>query len=109
MKDTTKVYDEQEREIKVGTTVCVYGEPTEEGTVVRITDFDGDVDDDTGRSIVIEPTVIVRWQDGAESEFATTGWDYDYDYELDPEDGQPVPTAVHSTGTCPDLEVRGGQ
>ena len=47
---------------------------TLEGTVVEITEWDGDVDDD-GRTIVQAPAVVVCWDghDATES-FDTSGW-----------------------------------
>lgn len=47
-----------------------------EGVVLEITEFDGDVDDDTGRSIVIPPDVVVRHDDGEIASYTTSEWTF---------------------------------
>jgi hypothetical protein len=67
-----KIVDWYEREIHVGDQVVTdISDDREEfppGTVVRITDWDGDVDDE-GCTIAITPKVIVKWPgfDGEET------------------------------------------
>ena len=39
------------------------------GTVTKISDPDGDVDDDTGRGILIPPKLTVKFDDEAEEQF----------------------------------------
>lgn len=71
-----EVYDWKDQEIKVGM-LCVYGSPdTQEEyenqlcEVVRITDPDVDADD-YGRSILICPSVYVKFKNGDEEDVHT--------------------------------------
>jgi hypothetical protein len=65
-----KVFDTEEREITEGTRVIVYG-TTNHGIVKHITDVDGDVDD-YGRSVMVNPTVVVEFDKDEIESFNTT-------------------------------------
>jgi hypothetical protein len=70
--------DANGKPLKVGSRVTVGPEPGDQGTVVSISDLEGDVDDE-GRSIAIMPRVYVRFDDGVEDDFGTSnvgGWNY---------------------------------
>ncbi len=74
-----RVTDTDKHELKEGTRVYVYGTPPENsevydslhGTVIEVTDLDGDVDDE-GRSVAIMPEVRVRFDSGHEESFTTS-------------------------------------
>jgi hypothetical protein len=57
--------------LAVGSRVAVGDGPGDQGTVVRISDLDGDVDDE-GRSVAIMPRVYVRFDGGVEDDFGTS-------------------------------------
>ena len=54
-----KITDTHGAEIKVGTRV-MYFDSTVPGIVTAISDIDGDVDDDTGRSVMVPPQITVK-------------------------------------------------
>ena len=87
-----KVFDASEQsEIVVGSSVTLADLKTLFGTVTEITDFDGDVDDDTLQSLTINPFITVLWDSGDAEDFATHGWRVE-DQEYD--DGILVPTLM---------------
>jgi hypothetical protein len=69
------IKDESGNEIKVGTKVRYWDHPSQEpGEVIEISDFDGDIDDDTGRSILFAPEIKVRYADGSVESYSTSEW-----------------------------------
>jgi hypothetical protein len=91
-KSDQDIFDYEGNEVKVGTKVRYYDHsadnPADVGTVIEITDWDGDVDDDTGRSIVNPPTVKVKYDDLPEPiEYHTSEWEFDYGAD---EEGYPA-------------------
>jgi hypothetical protein len=88
MTDKITILDEYGNELRVGSK-AIYGcpEPGEVAkntvTVIEITDPDGDVDDDTGRSIEITPRVVFRFPDGDTDKVSSlnitpgSSWHYD--------------------------------
>lgn len=104
-ESTQKVFDYSDKEVKVGVKVRYYDnenpEPHNIGEVVAITDFDGDVDDDTGRSITIAPDVRVKYPDGTVESYTTNEWEFDptsYDDEG-------TPMSYDATGKVEELVV----
>ena len=95
MNDT--ITDYNGNEIKVGTRVRMWdyspshpewGQDAKyHGTVTGISDWDGDVDDDTGRSIMVPPYVSVRFDSGDEEDFVTGEWQF-YGPDQDPAEGK---------------------
>jgi hypothetical protein len=67
------------------------------GTVVEITDWDGDCDDE-GRSISIPPDVVVEFSDGSRESYGTCDWQYPHSYGYD---------AVPTEGKVEELAVVG--
>lgn len=64
-------------EVKVGSRVRYWDLDSggSYGEVVEITSWDGDIDDDTMRTIVQAPAVVVRWDgDDKVETFETSGW-----------------------------------
>jgi hypothetical protein len=95
------IYDNGDNKIKIGSKVSCDVVSDEAAEVIAISDFDGDVDDDTGRSRMIAPMVKVRYSDGEEVEFHTSSWNFEYsDY-----DDEGCPQYTDATGICEDLEV----
>jgi hypothetical protein len=108
------IYDcTEEREILIGSRVEMewlaeenllppYSETTAKlilentGTVIRVTDHDGDYSDELERGVHIPPTVIVKFDDGSEGRLNTQFWDIPY--MADPDEGK---------GYCEDLRVIG--
>jgi len=82
MEDNQIIVDCDGKEIKVGSKVEYFEnnpdnpDANEYGTVIEITDWDGDVDDDTGRSITIPPDVKVQYEDGTIESYTTTQWEF---------------------------------
>lgn len=94
-----KIMDTSDREIKVGTRVkpfvSDYGEI--QGVVTAISDIDGDVDDDTGRSILVPPQITVKWDTSGTEKYWTshvTGSYYDGIMKFEVEDVDVIPN-VH--------------
>lgn len=88
MSDYT-ITDYNDKPVIVGTRVRVYdfeeGHPEfpaarakYEGAVIEITEFDGDVDDDTGKTIVVYPGIVVRFDTGDTEAFTTGEWVIDH-------------------------------
>lgn len=99
------ITDEQGTPITVGSPVRapegLFEPDPGEGAVLAISDFDADVDDDTGRGISIPPRITVRWADGTTEDYATFGWDHTpvgFDADGDP-------LSYDSTGVCEELVV----
>lgn len=89
--------------VTVGTRVVYWedaGTPPMVGTVTEISDWDGDVDDDTGRSIMIEPDITVRWDDGTVETYRTCEWEIGYEYG-----GTEYPEMVADNGKVEELNV----
>lgn len=87
MPQDFEVFDEQGKVIKVGTKVGWLKDPDfGTGEVTAITDFDGDVDDETGQTIGINPTVEVTFTDGTEDSYQTTIKRHNYNSETGEED-----------------------
>lgn len=82
------IVDPKGKEVKVGSKVRYVDDdsPNPEGIaeVIEITDWDGDVDDDTGRSISIEPRVKVRYPSGIEETWRTSEWEFGLAWESYP-------------------------
>lgn len=95
------IVDATDKEVKVGSKVrYVDAEdigPENVAEVIEITDWDGDVDDNTGRSITIEPRVKVRYPSSEVETWRTSEWEFDWespDPSQEPDPGPPeyVPT-----------------
>jgi hypothetical protein len=100
---TQVILDANGKEIKVGSEV-VYVDAEDPATiakVIEITDWDGDVDDDTGRSIAIEPRVKVQYPSGEVETWRTTDWKFEFITGSDPE----MPEQEPSEGTVEELVV----
>ena len=65
------VLDSDGGELRVGSRVSVGPAPDDHGTVVSISDIDGDVDS-YGRPFSIGPRVYVKFDDGLEDDFGTS-------------------------------------
>lgn len=112
MSDFT-ITDFSDREVKVGTTVRIWWDPTMEvqkgdgdfGVITEIDEWEGDVDDE-GRSVLIPPRVTVTWEaTGHTHSFATCEWEYECGW-YDPETGDGDPP--YGTGKVEELEVVDG-
>ena len=98
MMDTI-VHDAYGKQIRVGDLVtCDHDYPA--GTVVLISDPDGDVDDE-GRPFGINPGVYVRWNDGEPPIKAATKYDPAYDEKF----GTSFSYWTGDVFVCDDLEV----
>lgn len=104
MEYSQMIKDDDGDEIKVGTKVR-YLYAAEVGEVVEITDWDGDVDDDTGRSIMNPPTVKVKFPDGEVAEYNTSEWEHSEGGWTRDADGDPEPGWNHAEGKCEELMV----
>lgn len=108
MEYTQVIKDEDGNEIKVGTKVRYWDslESDEFGEVIEISDFEGDVDDDTGRSIMNAPEVKVKFpDDGGTMAYATSEWTHtEGGWQVDA-DGDPEPEWHHAEGKCEELKV----
>jgi hypothetical protein len=65
--------------IEIGTKVRMWDDPEMKQGVGEVTDlgeFEGDVDDDTGRSILNNPVIIVKFDDATE-QFVTSEWEWE--------------------------------
>lgn len=76
--------------IVVGSLVTYFDNPALTGEVVNVGEWDGDIDDDTGRGYSIAPYITVIWDgdDGSETRYPSTqigGWSGGPDSELLPE------------------------
>ena len=99
------ITDDRGNLIVVGTTVEYHpdtyepGQPAHPaGTVTAISDFDADVDDDTGRTFGIPPCVTVTWPNGETEDFTTSDWEHETAYDAD---GMPFTGA--GKGVCEEL------
>lgn len=104
------ITDYDGNEIIVGTKVRHFDHtsenPADVGEVVEITDWEGDVDDDTGRSITNSPCVVVRYDDLPETiDYATSEWEFTEGGWRAGSDGDPEPGWNHSKGKCEELIV----
>lgn len=106
MKETILIYDYDGNKVSVGTKVKDYDDTFDDiGEVIEISDFDGDVDDDTGRSIMHPPLIKVRWADGEEQEYHTSEWEFhEYGIKSDA-NGDPMPEGIESIGKVEELKV----
>jgi hypothetical protein len=103
------IKDVDGHEIKVGTKVRYFddppGNPAHVGEVIEITDWDGDVDDDTGRSIMNPPDVKVKFPDSEVAEYRTSEWEFSEGGWRVGKDGDPEPGWNHAEGKCEELSV----
>lgn len=83
--------DADGKPLAVGSRVSVGDKPGDQGTVVRISDLDGDVDDE-GRGYAIMPRVYVRFDDGVEDDFGTSGGTSFYEQTFQCDDVTVVPS-----------------
>lgn len=105
MDEQTTILDWEGNEVKIGVMVRYFeNSPEDAGEVIEISDWDGDVDDDTGRSIVHEPSIKVRWADGTEQEYNTGEWTFREFGMVMTADG-PEPEGVECTGKVEELMV----
>jgi hypothetical protein len=88
--EDTPVKDGTHKEIKVGDRVRIMGyDETKDdpkvyhGRIWHISDVDGDVDDDTGRSVMVPPYVYVKFDDGTEEQYRSFHWWQDNAFECD--------------------------
>lgn len=104
---TQVIKDESGTEIKVGSKVRYWDSFDAKigpiGEVVEITDFEGDVDDDTGRSILNKPDVNVKYPDGSIETYATSEWENTEGGWHTDANGDPEPGWNHSEGKCEEL------
>lgn len=114
MGDNLTVTDYNDKPVTVGTRVRMWdfeeGHPEfpvararYEGVVIEITDFEGDVDDDTGRSIEITPDVRVRFDSGDEQSFSTCEWEHDQRYVATKDPDDPDVEWLGATGKVEEL------
>ena len=90
------VMDMNDTEIKVGTRV-VYFDSEDQGVVTAISDIDGDVDDETGRSILVPPQITVKWDTSGTEKYWSRyqgGSYYDGKMKFEVEDVDVIPN-VH--------------
>jgi hypothetical protein len=103
------IKDVDGHEIKVGSKVHYWDSERitmpDVGEVIEITDWDGDVDDDTGRSIMNPPDVKVKFPDSEVAEYRTSEWEFSEGGWRVGKDGDPEPGWNHAEGKCEELSV----
>jgi hypothetical protein len=107
MTNEAVILDPNGKEVKVGSKVRYIDaeDPTTEpAEVIEITDWDGDVDDDTGQPITLVPRVRVRYPDGEVELWRTSGWKFEWVTGSDPE----LPEQQPSEGLIEELVVVDG-
>jgi hypothetical protein len=106
---TVTVLDFEGKEIKVGTKVRFYEDPPTPNwniaEVIEISDFEGDVDDNTGQSIMNPPSIKIKYGEGSVEEYSTSEWEFKEGRMIPGPDGDPEPEWNAATGKCEELMV----